>query len=159
MTQPAPTIDRRSKTILGIYDSWEMQTILHATISGAGFTYAGANGGVEALSIIAAREPFSVILLDVQMPEMDGYEVCRQIRAVPKGRRVPIIFLTVNNTVGDVEKCKAAGGHAFIVKPFNAKTLIRHLDHWSAQMARPPARLDGAAAEGKDLVKAHASDE
>jgi len=145
MNQPAAPVDRRSKTILGIDDSWEMQTILHATITGAGFSYAGANSGAEGIDIIAAREPFSVILLDVQMPDLDGYEVCKQIRATPKGRRVPIIFLTVNNTVGDVEKCKAAGGNAFIVKPFNAKTLIRHLDHWSAQIIKPPMRAEGAA--------------
>jgi len=143
--QPNPAIDRRSKSILGIDDSWEMQAILHATISGSGYTYVAANGGTEALDIIAAREPFSVILLDVQMPGMDGYEVCKQIRASAKGRRVPIIFLTVNNTIGDVEKCKAAGGNAFVVKPFNAKTLIRHLDHWSTQGPKPALRLDNAS--------------
>jgi CheY-like chemotaxis protein len=134
-----------------------MQAILHATINGAGYTYVGAHDGTEALNIIAAREPLDVILLDVQMPGMDGYQLCKQIRATPKGRRVPIIFLTVNNTVGDLEKCKAAGGNAFIVKPFNAKTLIRHLDHWSAQVPKPVIRLDGSALEKSDAVKANAT--
>jgi CheY-like chemotaxis protein len=116
-----------------------------------------ANSGAEALETIAAREPFSVILLDIQMPGMDGFETCRQIRATAKGKRVPIIFLTVNNTVGDVEKCKAAGGNAFVMKPFNAKTLIRHLDHWSTQVAKPAPRLETAAPESADPVKASAS--
>jgi len=155
MTQQNPVVDRRSKSILGIDDSWEMQAILHATINGAGYTYVAAHDGAEALDIIAAREPLHVILLDVQMPGMDGYEVCKLIRANPKGKRVPIIFLTVNNTVGDLEKCKAAGGNAFIVKPFNAKTLIRHLDHWSTQLIKPAARLESAApAPAPDTAKA-----
>lgn len=152
MAPSNPTNDRRSKTILGIDDSWEMQTILHATVSASGYTYVAADGGQEALTIIGAREPFNVILLDVQMPGMDGYEVCKQIRATPKGRRVPIIFLTVNNTVGDLEKCKEAGGNAFIVKPVNAKTLIRYLDHWSSQLPKTPLRLDAG-----DKVKASAT--
>lgn len=157
MANPPAVIDRRSRTILGIDDSWELQAILHATISGSGYTYVAANSGAEALETIAAREPFSVILLDIQMPGMDGFETCRQIRAVAKGKRVPIIFLTVNNTIGDVEKCKAAGGNAFVMKPFNAKTLIRHLDHWSAQAPKTVARLDVSSLARPDPVKAGAA--
>lgn len=141
MNDRKPELERRSKTILGVDDSAEMQAILHAMITGAGYAFAAAQDGPEALAQIAAREPFSVILLDVQMPGMDGFELCREIRKLPKGRSVPIIFLTVRNTTADVEKCKAAGGNAFIVKPFNSKTLIRHLDHWSQQaVAKAPAR-------------------
>lgn len=136
--EKSSAIDRRSKTILGVDDSSEMQAILHAMITGAGYAFAAAQDGAEALAQIAAREPFSVILLDVQMPGMDGFELCRQIRKLPKGRSVPIIFLTVRNTTADVENCKNAGGNAFIVKPFNSKTLIRHLDHWSQQSAAKP---------------------
>jgi CheY-like chemotaxis protein len=138
MNERKQEFDRRSKTILGVDDSVEMQAILHAMITGAGFAFTAAQDGPEALAQIAAREPFSVILLDVQMPGMDGFELCQQIRKQPKGRSVPIIFLTVRNTTADVEKCKAAGGNAFIVKPFNSKTLVRHLDHWSQQSAAKP---------------------
>lgn len=146
MNERKPELERRSKTILGVDDSPEMQAILHAMITGAGYAFTAAQDGPEALAQIAAREPFSVILLDVQMPGMDGFELCRQIRKLPKGRSVPIIFLTVRNTTADVEKCKSAGGNAFIVKPFNSKTLIRHLDHWSQQsVAKAPARAATAS--------------
>lgn len=128
-------IARQSKSILGIDDSPELQSILHGAIRKAGFGYVAAHSGAEALEIIAARQPFSVILLDVQMPSTDGFEVCRQIRSMPKGRRVPIIFLTVHNTVGDLERSQSVGGNAFIVKPFDSKTLIRHLDYWSTRDA------------------------
>lgn len=135
MKQQDPTFDRRSKIILGIDDSSEMQMILHATINGAGYTYLHARSPAEALDCIAARPPFDVILLDVQMPEMDGFKLCSEIRKRPQGKKVPIIFLTVQNTVADFEKSKAVGGNAFIVKPFNAKTLIKHLDRWTSQAA------------------------
>ncbi len=128
---------RRSKTILGVDDSPEMQAILHAMITGADYAFSAASDAKEALDQINQRAPFSVILLDIQMPGMDGFELCREIRKLPRGRNVPIIFLTVRNTATDVEKCKSAGGNAFIVKPFNSKTLIRHLDHWSEQPAKP----------------------
>src|SRR5580704_9132040 len=105
MSEQKPEIDRRSKTILGVDDSPEMQAILHAMITGAGYAFTAAQDASEALQQIAAREPFSVILTDVQMPGMDGFELCRQIRKLPKGKNVPIVFLTVNNTTADVEKC------------------------------------------------------
>lgn len=148
MNDRKPEFDRRAKTILGVDDSAEMQAILHAMITGAGYPFTAAQDGAEALAQIAAREAFSVILLDVQMPGMDGFDLCREIRKQPRGRSVPIIFLTVRNTTADVEKCKAAGGNAFIVKPFNSKTLIRHLDHWSQQsVAKAPGRAAPASRE------------
>jgi CheY-like chemotaxis protein len=152
MSEQKSEIDRRSKTILGVDDSPEMQAILHAMITGAGYAFAVAQDSTEALAQIAARAPFNVILLDVQMPGMDGFELCRQIRKLPRGKSVPIIFLTVRNTSADVEKCKGAGANAFIVKPFNSKTLIRHLDHWSQQSAsKPLGRATFAAREANEV--------
>ena len=152
MNQSNPTIDRRSKTILGVDDSPEIQMILHAMVTGADYPFVAASDATEALTQIAGRSPFSVILLDVQMPGMDGFELCRQIRALPKGKNVPIIFLTVRNTATDIEKCKAAGGNAFIVKPFNAKTLVRHLDHWSFQSLAKPLSRATVASRGRSEV-------
>jgi CheY-like chemotaxis protein len=135
MTQEA--LDRRSKTILGIDDSWEMQAIVHATVTKAGYHFVAAEDSAEAMAIIAARESFAVMLLDVQLPDMDGYELCRKIRRTPKGMRAPIIFLTVNNTLGDLEKCQSAGGNGFIVKPVSARELLRHVDYWAVRHIAP----------------------
>ncbi|HKT16546.1 MAG TPA: response regulator [Stellaceae bacterium] len=131
---------RPAKTILGVDDSEEMQTLLHAIVSSAGYAYSSAGGGDEALQKIGAHEPFNSILLDVEMPGMDGFTLCERIRAHPKGASVPIIFLTFHNTMADLEKCKKAGGNAFIVKPFTGKRLLQHLDHWSSMtVPAPPA--------------------
>lgn len=139
MTEQTKTAGRPGKAILGVDDSEEIQTLLHALISSAGYSYSAASGGEEALAKIVAHDPFSSILLDVEMPGMDGFTLCERIREHPKGTSVPIIFLTFHNTLADLEKCKAVGGNAFIVKPFTGKRLLQHLDHWSALSAAPPA--------------------
>jgi CheY-like chemotaxis protein len=135
MIQETETIDRRSKVILGVDDSRQMQVLLSAIICSAGYTYVGASNGNDALAEISARNPFNVILLDVEMPRMNGFELCTRIRNHPKGKAVPIVFLTFHNTVTDIEKCNAAGGNTFIVKPFTGKTLLQHLDFWSSKTA------------------------
>jgi two-component system sensor histidine kinase/response regulator len=138
MTQPTQPLERSSKIILGVDDSREMQKLLQAIICHAGYVYVGAGSGNSALAEIAARNPFDVILLDVEMPGMDGFAACAQIRKHLKSKTVPIIFLTFHNTVTDVEKCQAAGGNDFIVKPFTGKNLIERLDRWSSQLIYVP---------------------
>jgi two-component system sensor histidine kinase/response regulator len=134
VTQLAQPLDRSSKIILGIDDSREMQKLLQALVCHAGYVYVGAGSGESALAEITARNPFDAILLDVEMPGMDGFATCARIRKHPNGKTVPVIFLTFHNTVTDFEKCKAAGGNDFIVKPVTGKTLIERLDRWSSQL-------------------------
>ncbi len=142
MTEPTQLLDRSSKIILGVDDSREMQKLLQAIICHAGYTYVGVGSGRNALEEITARNPFDAILLDVEMPRMDGFTACAQIRNHFKGKTVPIIFLTFHNTVTDFEKCKAAGGNDFIVKPFTGKTLIERLDRWSSKLIEPHRDTD-----------------
>jgi two-component system, sensor histidine kinase and response regulator len=141
MTQPVQALDRSSKIVLGIDDSPEMQKLLQAIICHAGYVYVGASGGNSALAEITARNPFSAILLDVEMPGIDGFATCTRIRKHTKGETVPVAFLTFYNKVTDFEKCKAAGGNDFIVKPFTGKTLIERLDRWSSQLIGTPRAL------------------
>lgn len=138
MTHPTQTPDRSSKIILGVDDSREMQKLLQAIVCHAGYAYVGASSGDSALEEITARNPFDVILLDVEMPGMDGFAACARIRKHPKGTTVPIVFLTFHNTVTDLEKCQAAGGNDFMVKPFTGKILIERLDRWSSQTIYVP---------------------
>jgi two-component system sensor histidine kinase/response regulator len=134
MTQPTQALERSSKIILGVDDSREMQKLLQAVICHAGYVYVGASSGESALAEITARNPFDAILLDVEMPGMDGFATCARIRKHLNGKTVPIIFLTFHNTMTDFEKCKAAGGNDFIVKPITGKTLLERLDRWSSQL-------------------------
>jgi len=81
-------------------------------------------GGREALEMIG-KEPLDAVILDIMMPEVDGYEVLRHIRAHPATRQLPVIFLTAKSTPADIEKGLAMGANYYITKPFSGLDLVR----------------------------------
>jgi len=82
-----------------------------------------AVSGVKALEL-AQRRPPDIVLLDVMMPELEGYEVCRRLKADPRTRDVPVIFLTALNGADDEGRGFEAGGADFVAKPFTPATLL-----------------------------------
>lgn len=96
----------------------------------AGFRVTAAENGAQAVALVAARH-FDLILMDLQMPELDGLAATARIRASEAGRRVPIVALTANAFAEDRARCLAAGMVDFISKPFLPETLLaclqRHL--------------------------------
>jgi two-component system sensor histidine kinase/response regulator len=82
-----------------------------------------ANRGATALRICERHEEIDLILLDVMMPEMDGYEVCRRLRANPATHDIPIIFLTARTSVEDIVQGFAAGSNDYVAKPFGPSEL------------------------------------
>ena len=99
-----------------------------------------ASNGKEALSQLenSAEEPFSLVLMDCQMPEMDGFEATRQIRAGAVGneyKKIPVIAMTANAMLGDKEKCIAVGMSDYLAKPIDATLFIEKLEHWLAREA------------------------
>jgi len=96
-----------------------------------------ANNGLEALDA-CQRERFDVILMDCQMPEMDGYEATRRIRAEePPGRRTPIIAVTANAMRGDRDICLACGMDDFLAKPYKQNEMRAMLNHWASAASAP----------------------
>jgi CheY-like chemotaxis protein len=85
---------------------------------------------------MALDEDFAVILMDCQMPEMDGYEASRRLRAA--GCRVPIIAMTANAIKGDRERCLEAGMNDYLTKPMDLKGLGTVLAQWTAPVAAAP---------------------
>lgn len=81
-------------------------------------------GGREALALIGS-EPFDAVILDIMMPDVDGYEVLRHIRATPGTAMLPVIFLTAKSTPADIEKGLALGANHYITKPFSGQDLMR----------------------------------
>ena len=79
---------------------------------------------------LALRVDPKVILLDIQMPEMDGFETCRRLRGMFLLKTVPVAFLTARKSSEDVREGLAAGGNDFIVKPFDPEKLLARVDHW-----------------------------
>jgi putative two-component system response regulator len=84
------------------------------------------NSGQKALDFFTQQQA-DLVLLDVMMPEMDGYEVCRRLREQPSTRHLPILFITAKNTAEDEQDALSAGGNDFITKPINPKVLLARI--------------------------------
>jgi CheY-like chemotaxis protein len=96
-----------------------------------GYRVAVARNGQEALDL-AFEECPALILMDVQMPQMDGLEATRQLRARPQTAQVPIIALTALAMPGDRERCLAAGANDYLPKPVSLSILVQKINHWVA---------------------------
>ena len=86
--------------------------------------------GAEAINVVGADEDISLVLIDIMMPEMDGYETMRRIRQDPRSRTLPMIALTAKAMKGDREKCLEAGASDYIAKPVNTDQLLSLLRIW-----------------------------
>jgi CheY-like chemotaxis protein len=129
--------DLSSKIVIGVDDAAENLFLLQSAVKAGGFTFMGTRSGAECLSLLHRVVP-KVILLDIEMPMLDGFETCRQIRALPEARHVPIIFLTARKTGEDVKKCLEVGGNDFIIKPFDIVKLLERIKHWAGKRIAAP---------------------
>jgi CheY-like chemotaxis protein len=89
-----------------------------------------ATNGRQAIELIEKTDELSAVLMDIMMPEMDGYETMREIRKSPKFRSLPILALTAKAMKGDREKCLEAGASDYIAKPVNTEQLVSLLRVW-----------------------------
>jgi CheY-like chemotaxis protein len=89
-----------------------------------------ATNGQEAIQILENSGDISIVLMDVMMPEMDGYETMRLIRSNPRLRLLPIIALTAKAMKGDREKCLEAGASDYVAKPVNSEQLLAMVRLW-----------------------------
>jgi CheY-like chemotaxis protein len=109
--------------------------VVRSTLELMGCTVRIAGGGREGVEA-AAKEAFDVILMDCQMPDIDGYEATRQIRQWESqqgapSRHIPIVALTAHAMQGDREKCDAAGMDDYLSKPCSAQSLYAVLRRWT----------------------------
>jgi CheY-like chemotaxis protein len=89
-----------------------------------------ATNGRHAIEIIKSTPDLSMVLMDIMMPEMDGYETMREIRKEPEFRTLPILALTAKAMKGDREKCLEAGASDYISKPVNTDQLLSLMRVW-----------------------------
>jgi CheY-like chemotaxis protein len=89
-----------------------------------------ATNGQEAIKLVESTDELSLVLMDVMMPEMDGYETMRRIRSNQKFRMLPIIALTAKAMKGDREKCLEAGASDYVAKPVNTDQLLSLVRMW-----------------------------
>jgi CheY-like chemotaxis protein len=89
-----------------------------------------ASTGKEAVRTLESTDDLAIVLMDIMMPEMDGYETMQVIRHNPSLRRLPIIALTAKAMKGDREKCLEAGASDYLAKPVNTEQLLSTLRTW-----------------------------
>ena len=121
-----------AKLIVGVDDAAENLLLLQHLVESAGYSFIAAKSGLEGLNLLNRVVP-RLILLDVEMPEMDGFETCRRMRADYTLPYTPIVFLTARNTQDDVNRCVASGGNDFITKPFEPVKLLERLNYWTTR--------------------------
>lgn len=122
----AEILDKKPRFILVVDDEPMIHSLLRPALKEHGFDMEGVESGFDAIDYLGVRRP-DLIILDIDMPEMDGIETCKRIRADARGSKVPILFLTGKKTTDNVKKALAAGGNDFVVKPFEIHTLVQRV--------------------------------
>lgn len=107
----------RKSHILIVDDAETHRFILRNIVMEMGYQPVLAENGTQALRVLPRCNP-ALILLDISMPEMDGFEVCRQIKENPDTRSIPVIFISGFENSEDIIKVFAAGGEDYVTKPF-----------------------------------------
>jgi two-component system sensor histidine kinase/response regulator len=132
----APLIEINTGCLLVVDDQEINIQVVGAALGRLGFEIIPATGGPQALKRLASHRP-DLILLDLLMPDMDGFEVCRRIRENPAWADIPIIFLSSADDKGLIVRALESGGVDYITKPFNhAELIIRVRTHLALKSAR-----------------------
>ncbi len=114
-----------NKTILIVDDEEGIRTLVRKFLEKANYDVLEAEDGKKAIEIFKNRKDIELVLLDIMMPEMDGYEVCKELR---KDSNVPIVMLTAKDTETDEIKGFEIGADEYVTKPFSPKILIARIN-------------------------------
>jgi len=112
-----------SASILAVDDSASMRQMVSFTLKGAGYDVVEAADGVEALNIAKTRS-VNLVITDVNMPNMDGITLIKELRGLPSYKFTPLLMLTTESGADKKQQGKAAGATGWIVKPFNPEQLL-----------------------------------
>jgi CheY-like chemotaxis protein len=122
--------DLVGKSVLVVDDDVRNIFALSSVLERRGMKVLIASTGNEAASLLERTPGVSIVLMDIMMPEMDGYQTMHKIRENPELRRLPIVALTAKAMKGDREKCFEAGASDYLAKPVNTEQLLAALRMW-----------------------------
>src|SRR6185369_13515474 len=120
----------RGRKVLVVDDDARNIFALTTLLENQDIEVVSANSGRAAIDIVQASPDLDMVLMDIMMPDMDGYETTRQIRASQNSRTLPILALTAKAMKGDREKCLDAGASDYIAKPVNTDQLLSLMRVW-----------------------------
>lgn len=109
--------------ILIVDDNHAVRDVLRTILSRAGYEAMAADGGRVALQIMSTQE-IDLLLVDIEMPDMSGYDVCTYLKTHPKWRSIPVVLMTGRAIAGVPEQVRAVGGSALVAKPFEREKLL-----------------------------------
>lgn len=114
------------RTIVVVDDDRDIRMILRANLEEEGYAVLEASGGREALEVIKGSDP-DLVVLDIMMPEVDGYDVLQELRSTPDYADLPVVLLTARRQESDVWEGWSAGADYYITKPFKMDELIKFI--------------------------------
>jgi CheY-like chemotaxis protein len=120
----------RDRKVLVVDDDVRNIFALNSLLERHGMNVITATNGQDAITLLENNPDLSLILMDVMMPDMDGYETMRRIRDIPEFHQLPIISLTAKAMKGDREKCLQAGASDYVAKPVNTDQLLSLVRMW-----------------------------
>jgi two-component system, cell cycle response regulator DivK len=121
-------------TILYVEDNPDNRMLVRRILTAENYKLLEATNAVQAINLLETKTP-DLILMDINMPDMDGYTLTTRIRSMPGLERVPILALTANVMRGDKEKTLEAGCDGYIQKPLDVDQLIREIEKFLARRA------------------------
>lgn len=126
-----------AKKILVVDDNHDTVQILSVLLKRAGFLVTSAGDGVEAMEKIKQERP-SLILLDVMMPQMDGFEVCRAIKSDSETDRIPVLMVTAKADPLSRNRCVEMGANDYLTKPINPTEIVWKVKQYLTDDPPPP---------------------
>jgi twitching motility two-component system response regulator PilG len=117
------------KTIFVVEDEESLLKLESILLTSKGFEVIGAANGSIALDILA-KEKVDLVLLDIMLPEIDGFEVCRRIKNNPETRNLPVIMLTAKKSQEDLSRGDEVGADWYVTKPFKSAKVIETIERF-----------------------------
>ena len=133
-------------------DDASTRLLAHASLTAAGFDVIVAANGQEAVEAFLRERP-ELVLLDIEMPVLDGFEACRRLRRLPGGADVPVVVATSLDDTASVERAYSVGATDFITKPLNW-TLLVHRVRYILRTADSANQLRAAESRNRTLLRA-----
>ncbi|PLX95075.1 MAG: two-component system response regulator [Desulfuromonas sp.] len=117
------------RTILVVEDEESLLKLESILLTSKGYEVIGVPNGLAALEVLE-KEKVDLVLLDIMLPEIDGFEVCRRIKQNPETRRLPVIMLTAKKSHEDMSKGDEVGADWYVTKPFKSAKVIETIERF-----------------------------